>query len=512
MTVATFVRQTPNPLERLYDALVDPARCERAMALLLTGYCAAWTLYGVIAKGSQDLNFDMGEMYAWSREVTFGTPKHPPLGAWLVRLWFGVFPTEVWAFYLLSIVLATAALWIAWRVAGRYLPPDKRAAGVMWLSLLPFYNFFALKFNANSVETPFWALTTWAFLWSLDTRRPGWAVLAGIGAAAAILGKYWAIFLLAGLVVAALSDPRRRAYFRSPAPWLTIVAGAAVLAPHVVWLLDHNFGPFGYALTEHAVPPEMALESAAGFLIGILGYIGTPILCSVIAARPNAAAIRDTLWPADPDRRTVVVAFAAPLLLAVLASIALREEIVSLWAMPAMTLLPVVLTSSRRVKFPRLASLWLLGISVAFPLIMVALSPAVAIVVHNMGVAHYGTQYRKIARAVESVWAQRTNAPLRVVGSYTNVVNGIIFYLRSEPSTLDIVAPDQTPWSTDERIAREGAAIVCPVPEKYCLTRMNAYTARFPGAETTDVTLVREYIGIMGRPVQYRIMVIPPQP
>jgi hypothetical protein len=41
-------------------------------------------------------------------------------------------------------LVATVALWIAWRMAGRYLPPDKRVLGLALLSLLPFYNFHAL--------------------------------------------------------------------------------------------------------------------------------------------------------------------------------------------------------------------------------------------------------------------------------------------------------------------------------------------------------------------------------
>jgi len=46
-----------NPFERLYHALIAPARCERTMALLLVTYAITWSVYGAIAKGSQDLHF-----------------------------------------------------------------------------------------------------------------------------------------------------------------------------------------------------------------------------------------------------------------------------------------------------------------------------------------------------------------------------------------------------------------------------------------------------------------------
>jgi 4-amino-4-deoxy-L-arabinose transferase-like glycosyltransferase len=153
-----------NPFVRLYDALIDPQRCERAMALLLAAYAAIWTIYGTIAKSSQDLHFDIGEMFAWSHEVVWSAPTHPPLGAWIMRAWFSVMPVEDWSFYLLAMIVATVGLWIAWRIAGRYLSAEKRVAGILLMTFLPFYNFHALKYNASSILTPFWAVTTWWFL------------------------------------------------------------------------------------------------------------------------------------------------------------------------------------------------------------------------------------------------------------------------------------------------------------------------------------------------------------
>src|SRR5271154_5733508 len=82
--------------ERLFDALLDPASGGRTMAALLVGYWSAWTVYAVLAKATQDVHFDMGELVAWSREVGLGTPKHPPLSVWLVQAWFSVFPLEDW--------------------------------------------------------------------------------------------------------------------------------------------------------------------------------------------------------------------------------------------------------------------------------------------------------------------------------------------------------------------------------------------------------------------------------
>ena len=115
MTTIVFARSFRRAFEALADALLDASRRDRAMLLLLAAYAAAWTLYGAIAKSSQDLHPDMTELIAWSRDPSLGYPKHPPLGAWLVRLWFDVLPLTDWSFYLLAMILGTTfLLYLVW--------------------------------------------------------------------------------------------------------------------------------------------------------------------------------------------------------------------------------------------------------------------------------------------------------------------------------------------------------------------------------------------------------------
>jgi hypothetical protein len=520
MTIAEKVEVSRNPFERIFAALIDPAKSERTMLVLLAGYAAAWSLYAVIAKASQDLHFDVGEMFAWSHQISWSAPTHPPLGAWLTRVWFAVMPRQDWAFYLFGILLATIALWIAWRLAGRYLTAEKRVLGLTLLSLVPFYNFHALKYNASSVLTPLWAATTWWFLLSFETRRAGFAALAGLAAGAAMLGKYWSIFLLAGLALAALSDPRRIAYFRSPAPWLTIAAGALVLAPHVLWIATHGFTTVDFAFTSHATTLTHAAAGSFYFLVSVLGYIVVPIVLSALATAPslagpslvapNLAAIKDTVWPAATARRTILIAFVAPLLLAAAVAIAARAELDPLWSISAMTLLPVVLLSSPLVHVNRSVAVYLLAFAVVLPLAMIAAAPVIALVIHQHGLTNYAGHYRLIAQAVERAWHEASDKPLRIVGGNRPVVDGSNFYFTDPPATFVVTEPMRTPWVDQARIAREGIAIVCPLAEPACLRELNGYVGRY-GGKTEDVILTRRFFGIDGMPIDYQIAIIPPR-
>ncbi len=238
------------PIDRLHGALTDPARCERTVLTSLAAYLVLWTVYGTIAKSGQGLHPDMTELLDWSRHLAWGY-KHPPLAAAIVWLWFTVFPVAGWSYYLLAMLMPTLTLWIVWRLSADYLDIEKQVFGIALLTLVPFFNFHALKFNVNTVLMPLWAATTLWFLRGYATRSALYAALAGAGAAAAMLGKYWSIFLIAGLVAAALIDKRRNAYFRSAAPWITVAVGLIVIAPHLVWLYQHHFEPFSYAMYVH---------------------------------------------------------------------------------------------------------------------------------------------------------------------------------------------------------------------------------------------------------------------
>ncbi len=263
------VRALGGRIGRLLDALVDASRCERTVLVAL---CAAlWTIYGIIAKGSQDLHFDFGEQYSWSLDTIWASPKHPPLAQWLVGAWFAVFPRADWAYYLFAMVLATAALWFGWRLMERYLDGPKRVIGLALLTFIPVFNFHALKFNNNAMSLPTW-VATWLFLRAFETRRADYAALAGLAAGTAMLSKYWSVFLLAGLGLAALLDRRRLDYLRSPSSWITIAVGALVVAPHFIWVATHGWRTFEWMFSSHpASDYGTALWSGVQYIAGTIG-------------------------------------------------------------------------------------------------------------------------------------------------------------------------------------------------------------------------------------------------
>jgi 4-amino-4-deoxy-L-arabinose transferase-like glycosyltransferase len=494
-------------IEHLVAALTDPARRERTAIAVLLAYDAIWTLYGALEKSSQDVHVDMAEMFAWSRELAFGYPKHPPLGAWLTAAWFGLFPVSDWAFYFLGMTVAAFALWIAWRLAEDYLDGEKRVLALVLLMLVPFFNFHALKFNANTVLLPMWGATALSFLRSFERRSNTWAALAGLCAAGAMLGKYWSIFLLIGLGLAALVDTRRRSYFRSAAPWVTIMVGMLALAPHVVWLFSNDFAPFHYAIASHAKSSSAVLLSIVGYLAGSAGYVAIPVLLVLVVIRPNRLVLADLLWPATPERRLVVTAFWAPLVLPAVVAPLAGFEINSLWSMSAWTLLPVVVLSSPLITFESRCNLAIATAASILPLLMVVVAPVIAIAIHLGGGAS-AVHSELLAERVMKEWRKRTEWPLRMVGGDDRLAYGVAFYLPSRPSAFPDFNQSTVPWLNLVLVRHNGIAIVCRATDLTCPVRAAAQGLT---GSRIDVEIARSYFGVVGQPGRYTIIIVPPR-
>jgi 4-amino-4-deoxy-L-arabinose transferase-like glycosyltransferase len=497
------------PFGRIADALADPDKAHAAAAALIAGYVLLWWVYALIAKGSQDIHFDMGEVVSWSLIPAYGYPKHPPFPAWVATAWFAVFPYADWAFYLLSTVSIGIALWFVWLIAARYVDGHKRALALTLLMFSPGFNFQPLKFNSNALLIPVWAAASYLFLRSFAERNLLWGALAGIGAAIAMLTKYWSIFLVLGFVAAALAHPKRWEYLRSPAPWASVIVGALVFAPNIVSIFAYDFRQFGYATGAHTLGSFGALlNSFANYFGGVL-FLIVGLAVVALACRPTAAAWRDMTLPREADRRMLAVATWLTFLAPIPMALALRTQLATLWTLPMWSMLPALLLSARGLQTTRAAAAGALAAACAVPLIVILLASAIATVIHRAGVPNHATHYRLIAAAVERAWSDATAAPLRLFGSDTTIANGAGFYLRGKPLRIDIGGPQDTPWADDARIAREGIALVCATDDPVCMyfLERNAGTA----AKRSEVTLSRTYLGRPDPPVRYAIAILLPK-
>ncbi|MFC0240462.1 glycosyltransferase family 39 protein [Rhodopseudomonas telluris] len=499
--------RAPSLLDRWIDALLDPKQQDRTVVLSLAVYAAIWTAYRTIATWPRDVHADVSELYAWSRHLAFGYDKHPPFSALVTRAWFTVVPVSDVTFHLLATVNIALTLYIAWRTMRRYLAPEKALFGLALLTFIPFFNFIALKYNANAVLLPLWALTIYAFLRAFEARGWLWPALAGLFAGCAMLGKYWSIVLVGALGLGALLDPRRGRFFGSPAPWLMIVVGGLVLAPHLAWLVEHRFPSFAYAAAHESDGFVHNARDTLSYLAGCVGYAALALIVWAVLLRPSRAALVESAWPADPQRRLIVTIQVLMLVLPAPVALVSGIRIVPLWTMPAWTLLPVVLLSSPLIAVGRDALRKVLIGAAALALTILAAAPGVAVVIHTTSHPEPFEYASLLADDIAREWQRHSSLPIRLVAGETVLAENTAYYLRTDTrsfATSDIAALKA------EATAR-GAALVCSAADQPCLATAEQIAAGQKQILRSKVWLNRTLFGLAGGTVQDVFFLVLPE-
>jgi uncharacterized membrane protein len=153
----------------------------------------------------------------------------PPLYYMLLGLWIRLFGDSETATHLLSLLLATACIPLAY-AAGRSLF-DRRVAAVAAViaALDPFLTYYAQETRMYALEGLLSLLATLAFVNGVLRGRRGWAVVLAVTLAAMVYAHNWGLFFCVAVAVTTLAVARER--WRILA---AVAAGAALL--YLPWL------------------------------------------------------------------------------------------------------------------------------------------------------------------------------------------------------------------------------------------------------------------------------------
>lgn len=496
------------PARRLIGAWYDS---DNAVAVLLAAFVLGWTAFQVISFASVDLHPDVVEVFGWGRHPSAGYYKHPPLGGWMSAAWFAVFPIANWSAHLMAMVNAGLSLAIVDLIARRYLSREKRLMVLLLLMLTPFYQFHAVRFASNQTLLPTWPLAVYFFLRAIESRGLFWAAAAGAAAGLAMLGKYFSIYLIGGLVVAALIHPDRWRYLRSASPWVSAAAGFAVLAPHLLWLRATGYQPFDYAMTVHGAPSwTAAAATVPGYLLGGLGYVLIPIAVFALAIRPRWIDALTSLWPGDPHRRFLAALLWAPILLPAISAPFIGVELTSIWTMQAWFLLPILLLMPEGIVVRRDAAISVMATVMLVMLLALIAAPVLAWTKHTQGTREDRAYSGPLAVELTRRWHAATGRPLTIVIGEQDFVLAAAFYSPDHPDVVPGFHPPSAPWVTPARMAREGFAVICS--DEKCALRGLQLAAGHPGTRQETAEITRTFLGVTTPPQRFILVLAPPRP
>ncbi len=479
---------------------------------LFAAFVAAWSAYFAISQAPASVHNDMAEAYVWGQEFQLGYNQHPPFWAWICGAWFQVFPRAGWAFAILGSLNAGIGLLGAWRLIGRFAEGEKRSAATLLLLLTPFYTFLSYKYNANSIFLSIWPWTLYFFLRSIDGGALRDAVLLGLCMGLALLSKYYALILAAACLIAALQHPHRRRYFASASPYVSAGVAAALFAPHLWWLLSSGAPPLRYLSRISGRGFGEVASFAATAFFGALAQnaVVFAVVAIVARARPGESMATVRKQWADPQFRLLTILAATPLVLTILAGLALRTKVSTNMLIGTFSLMPLLaieIAGSRRLAPLRAAAA---RFAAALTLGALVASPAVALARVWLSNDADDVQPRKeLAAAATRLWREKTGTPLAYVGGSHLYENGVAFYSLDRPHGFVHFDLFRNRWVTPQALAEKGLLSVCVQDDSDCLAATAALAT--PQATRTDIALAHDFWGHKGKAVSFVVTVIPPR-
>ena len=126
--------------------------------IFITTHLIVWTLVPTIT--NNNLPLDTIEALAWGSNLDWGFNKHPPASAFFVEIFYQIFSSNDWAYYLLSQIFVVVSFFIVWKFSEEFFNNKIYSLlSVLLLEGIYFYNFTTPEFNVNVCQLPFWTLS-----------------------------------------------------------------------------------------------------------------------------------------------------------------------------------------------------------------------------------------------------------------------------------------------------------------------------------------------------------------
>ncbi len=244
--------------------------------IFVTAHLMFWTLIPSLT--NHNLPLDTIEALAWGSNLDWGFNKHPPMSAFFPEIFYQIFGSQDWAYYLLSQIFVVISFYYVFKLSKEILNNNLLGLiSVLLIETIYFYNFTSPEFNVNVCQLPFWSLTAY-YAWRIFNGKNikfSDCFLVGLFAAFGFLSKYLFLYLLVSIdllfIYLIFIKKDRKFDFK----YLIITEVFLVaLVPHFIWLTNNEFITITYGLARTGLEQSTLINHIQYPLIFIGKQIG----------------------------------------------------------------------------------------------------------------------------------------------------------------------------------------------------------------------------------------------
>ena len=180
--------------------LVNKKNINNLFYIFITSHLIIWTLVPSIT--NNNLPLDTIEALAWGSNLDWGFNKHPPASAFFLEIFYFIFGSQDWAYYLLSQIFTIISFYVIFLLSNNFFR-DKAYCliSVLLLEGIYFYNYTTPEFNVYISELPFWSLTVYFAYKSISKNDFKYWLLLGLCGGVGFLSHYLFIYLLISIII-----------------------------------------------------------------------------------------------------------------------------------------------------------------------------------------------------------------------------------------------------------------------------------------------------------------------
>ncbi len=244
--------------------------------IFVTAHLMFWTLIPSLT--NHNLPLDTIEALAWGSNLDWGFNKHPPMSAFFPEIFYQIFGSQDWAYYLLSQIFVVISFYYVFKLSKEILNNNLLGLiSVLLIETIYFYNFTSPEFNVNVCQLPFWSLTAY-YAWRIFNGKNikfSDCFLVGLFAAFGFLSKYLFLYLLVSIdllfIYLIFIKKDRKFDFKY---LITTEVFLVALVPHFIWLTNNEFITITYGLARTGLEQSSLINHIQYPLIFIGKQIG----------------------------------------------------------------------------------------------------------------------------------------------------------------------------------------------------------------------------------------------
>lgn len=432
----------------------------RSFFILLGIYFILWSILPAFIASS--VPFDVSEGINWGSEWQWGYYKHPPLSSWILYSFYQIFGHI--GPYLLSQLCVLLTLFLIYQLGKKIWSQKTALIGSLLTLAVVYYVYPSLEFNHNVAQFPIWAGLYLVFYQAITRNRLIDWLLLGVLGGLGMLTKYSVIFLLLPMALY-LVLPKQWHLLKQPQPWIAAFVMLAIFAPHLYWLMTHDWLPLTYASgRSHEV-----IETANGIKrhFSWLGFLAAqivvhiPLLLMLGFNRKRLVGIKDYKHSLPTGAPVLWYLWLAPLVLLVILSLVFGVGLRDMWGMPMWALSGLLAASFiapatqalTATKLRKALTIWL------------ALATVLMVVYVGFGdrIRHKPSRMnwpeKALAVKAQDTWQTLSNCPLDSV-SGDRWLGALVAMNSGFPSQMISGPASHSPWMNANRLQKNGTLVL----------------------------------------------------